>query len=293
MKSTLRVAGCQFAVEASIENNLTQILTQIQQAADGGARVVHFSEAALSGYAGFDFPDISQLDWAALHKATEAVCHAAADHHVWVLLGSTHRLSGSHLPHNSVYVISDQGKIVDRYDKRFCTGELTPEPSNDHSYYTPGNRATVFEIDGYKCSTLICYDYRFPELYRDLKRRGVEILFQSFHNARRDYRTFHYRNIWKEIVPAMMIAHAATNHFWVSATNSSAKYSLWGTFFVRPDGRITARLPVHQPGVLLSDIDASLEIWDAAAPWRERAIDGKLHSGELVDDPRSDDPTCY
>jgi predicted amidohydrolase len=292
MKPVLRVAGCQFSVEADIGHNLSQILAQIQQAAEGGARVVHFSEAALSGYAGVDFDDISSLDWDALREATEQICHAAADANVWVLLGSTHRLSGNHLPHNSVYVISDRGEIVDRYDKRFCTGENEPEPKLDHRSYTPGNHATVFEVDGHKCGVLICYDYRFPELYRELKQRGVEILFQSFHNARRDYRTFHHRNIWREIVPATMMCHAATNYFWVSATNSTAKYSLWGSFFVRPDGRVIGKLPVHQPGVLISDIDPTLEIWDAAAPWRSRAIQGQLHSGELVSDPRSQDRTC-
>ena len=292
-KPVLRVAGCQFPVEASIAQNLQYVLTQLQQAAEGGARVAHFCEAALTGYAGVDVPDLSTLDWEALREATKAICNAAAELNLWVLLGSTHRLSGSHLPHNCIYVISDQGEVVDRYDKRFCTGEGAPEPTLDHCHYTPGNHATVFEVDGYRCGVLICYDYRFPELYRDLKRQGVEVVFHSFHNARRDYRTFHYRNIWREIVPATLMCHAACNHVWISAVNSAAKYSMWGSFFVRPDGRLTAKLPVHQTGVLLSDIDASLDIWDAAGPWRERALKGTLHSGELVEDPRSADRTCY
>jgi predicted amidohydrolase len=293
MKSTLRVAGCQFSVEPDIALNLQQILAQIQQAADGGARIVHFSETALSGYAGVDLPDSRDIDWPALRDATAEICRTAAQRKVWVLLGSTHQLTNGHLPHNSIYVINDQGQIVDRYDKRFCTGTLEPDPTLDHLHYSPGNHATVFEVDGFRASVLICYDYRFPELYRELKRLGVDVVFQSFHNARRDYRTYHHRNIWRELVPATMMCHAATNHFWVSATNSTARYSLWGSFFVRPDGRITGKLPIHKPGVLLSDIDAGIEFWDASAPWRERAMSGELHSGTLVDDPRSTDRTCY
>jgi predicted amidohydrolase len=209
------------------------------------------------------------------------------------LLGSTHRLANGHFPHNSIYIINDQGQIVDRYDKRFCTGTLEPNASLDHLHYSPGDHFSVFEIDGFRASVLICYDYRFPELYRELKRQGVQIVFQSFHNARRDYRTFRYRNIWRELVPATMMCHAATNYFWISATNSTAKYSLWGSFFVRPDGRITGKLPVQQPGVLFSEVDAGVELWDASAPWRERAMRGELHSGTLVDDPRSVDRTCF
>ena len=290
-RTKLRIAGCQFAVDGEIDRNREQIVAQIREAAGLGARVAHFPEAALTGYAGVDLPDFSRLDWEKLHRATEEICREAARHKIWVLLGSAHRLSGDRKPHNSLYVISDQGRIVERYDKRFCTGGGPADVSTDLAHYTPGDHAAVFEIDGYRCGALICYDYRFPELYRDLKSRGVEVLFQSFHNARRDHQTFRRRNIWKHVVPATMVAHAATNYFWISAVNSTAKYSMWSSFAVQPDGRIAGRLEVHVPGVLVVDVDPSLKLWDASGPWRERAMQGRLHSGELADDPRSQDRT--
>jgi predicted amidohydrolase len=192
-----------------------------------------------------------------------------------------------------VYVISDEGQIVDRYDKRFCTGAAEPEPAQDLAHYSPGNRPCVFEVDGYRCGVLICYDYRFPELYRELKRLGVEVLLQSFHNARRDRDTHENHNIWKDIVPATMMCHAATNYFWISATNSAARFSSWPTFFVEPDGMIAGRLPLHEPGVLVSQVDPAAGHWDAPGPWRDRAMSGRLHSGETVADPRSADHRCF
>jgi predicted amidohydrolase len=293
MKSVLRVAGCQFAIDGDVDYNLAQILAQVREAAQRGARIVHFPEAALCGYPGIDMPDFSRLDWNMLHRATEAVCMAAAEWKVWVLLGSAHRLSGNHRPHNSVYVISDQGKVVERYDKRFCTGTRVGDPGMDLTNYTPGNHTAVFTVDGYTCSSLICYDYRFPELYRDLKRHGVELLFQSFHNARYGEELIAERQIQKEIVPATIMCHAATNHLWISATNSTAKHSMWASFFTRPDGKITGRLEVHTPGVLISEVNPEPKLWDAAGPWRDRAMQGCLYSGELVEDPRSQDRTCY
>lgn len=290
-RSKLRVAGCQFPVEADIESNLRHVLAQLREAADAGARVAQFPEAALSGYAGVDVPDFGQVDWPRLRAATETICQAAAEARIWVLLGSAHPLSAGHRPHNCVYVISDQGQIVDRYDKRFCTGPCQPEPEMDLQWYSPGNHACVFDLDGYRCGVQICYDYRFPELYRDLKTRGVEIVFQPFHNARRDHQTWRRHNIWKHIVPATMMGHAATNHFWVLATNSTAKYSMWGSFFVRPDGRVLGRLDAHEAGILVADVDPNQEISDLPGPWRERAMRGQLHSGELVDDPRSSNRT--
>ena len=56
MKS-IRVATCQFPVEGEVGKNRRSVLRQMSQAAEEGADVVHFSECALSGYAGVDIPD--------------------------------------------------------------------------------------------------------------------------------------------------------------------------------------------------------------------------------------------
>lgn len=287
MKNKLLIASCQFAVAGDVSYNQALIVRQIKTAADRGARVVHFPEAALTGYAGVDFKSFDRFDWSALHAAMEEVCRAAHQHRVWVVVGSAHRLSNGNRPHNSLYIISPRGDVVDRYDKRFCTGVLKPRRTLDMCHYTPGNHETTFEVDGFRCGALICYDYRFPELYRDLKKRGVEVVFHSYHNGRKDRETFLHGNLWKDVVPATMIAAAASNFLWISATNSSARYSLWPAFFVRPDGRITGRLRCGAAGVLMSEINRREKIWDAPGPWRARAMNGQLHSGELVDDPRS------
>jgi predicted amidohydrolase len=289
----LRVATCQFAVEADITHNRRWILKQIEEAADQGADLVHFSECALSGYAGVDIPGISALDWDRLIAATQDIQEAAKSREVWVLLGSTHRLSAGHKPHNSVYLIDAQGKIVDRYDKRFCTGlNAKRQPTLDLAHYSPGNRFVTFRVKGVSCGVLICYDYRFPELYRHYRKLGVDVLLQSFHNARSSVVADLKYNIWKTIVPATMSCRAAENHFWVSANNSTARPSRWPSFAVRPDGQIVGRLKLHKPGVLVTQMILDPTFFDAPGPWRHAAMNGQLHSGELVDDPRSADATC-
>ena len=289
----LRIATCQFSVEADIAHNRRWILKQIADAADRGADLVHFSECALSGYAGVDIPNIAALEWGRLKLATQDIQEAAKAHKVWVLLGSTHRLSHGHNPHNCVYVIDAQGQIVDRYDKRFCTGHnARRQPTMDLAHYSPGNRFVTFRVKGVTCGVLICYDYRFPELYRHYRKLGVNILLQSFHNARSSVVADPKYNIWKTIVPATMSCRAAENHFWVSANNSTARPSRWPSFAVRPDGQIVGRLKLHKPGVLITDMVLDPSFFDAPGPWRDAAMNGQLHSGELVDDARSADVTC-
>lgn len=285
----LRVATCQFSVEGDIALNRRRILRQLARAVDRGADVVHFSECALSGYAGVDRPNTASIDWDELVAATRDVQSAARARRVWVLLGSTHRLSDGHRPHNSVYVIDPRGDIVDRYDKRFCTGKEGRGATHDLRHYTPGSRFVTFRINGFTCGVLICYDYRFPELFREYRKLGVEVLFHSFHNARQSPVADQKYNIWKTIVPATMSCRAAENHFWISANNSTARPSRWGSFAVRPDGLIVGRLPLHKPGVLITEVRRDPTLMDAPAPWRERAMGGILHSGTAVDDPRSRD----
>lgn len=288
---TLRVASCQFSVEGRVEHNHRWVLKQIAQAAERQADVVHFSECALSGYAGVDLPSAADLDWTALANATRDVVAAAKEHRVWVLLGSTHRLDEKHKPHNCVYIINPKGQIVDRYDKRFCTGAGGKNATLDLCHYSPGDRFVTFKVKGITCGVAICYDYRFPELYRGYKQRGVEVLFQSFHNARKTVAADPKYNIWKTIVPATMQCRAAENHFWVSANNSTTRPSCWGSFTVRPDGLIVGRLPRHRSGVLVTDMKLDPAFFDAPALWRPSAMRGQLHSGQLVEHPRSREVT--
>ncbi len=288
MKS-LRVATCQFSVEPSIAHNRKWLLAQIDQAAEAGADVAHFSECALSGYAGVDIPNIGALDFDELRAATQEVLAAAKRRKLWVLLGSTHFLDKKTKPHNSVYVINARGEIVDRYDKRFCTGRSGKQPTLDLCHYTPGNRPVTFQIKGITCGLGICYDYRFPELFRGLKRLGVQVLFQSFHNARTSVVADPKYNIWRTIVPATMQCRAAENHFWVSANNSTTRPSKWPSFAVAPDGRITGRLKLHRPSVLITDMNFDQEYFDAPVLWRDRAMREQLHSGELLPHPRTKD----
>ena len=282
----LTVATCQFPVDAEVRRNLTYVLRQMKMAKQRGAKVVHFSESCLSGYAGADLKSFAGFDWNLLSQSTRKIMSLAKELRLWVILGSAHRLSGKHKPHNCLHIINDRGELVDRYDKMFCTGDRSGR-TGDLKHYSPGNHLCRFTICGIRCGALICHDFRYDELYRLYKKRGVQLIFHSYYNANHNPAELSEYNIWGQIVPATMQTYAANNHIWISANNSSRMASAWASFFVRPDGIITGRLKLHQPGVLISRLDTSEQIYDAAEFWRDRAIRGTHHSGKLVRDPRS------
>jgi predicted amidohydrolase len=306
MPDPIVVATCQFPVDADIRRNGRHVQRQLRAAKAAGAAVAHFPEACLSGYAGSDFASYDGFDWEELDRTTRRVLALVGELGIWAVIGSTHRLTGPHKPHNSLYIVNPQGAIIDRYDKRFCAGP-TSEQQGDLAHYTPGNHLSVFTIGGVRCGALICHDYRYPELYRAYKRRGVALMFHSYHAAHVDpSRMFEVQSVVPRglehlnpgatlpgiTMPAAMTTAAATNHVWISCPNSSARVSCWASFFVRADGVTTGRLRLHAAGVLISTDDPEADLYDSTVAWRDRAMDGVLHSGTLVDDLRSSDRTA-
>jgi predicted amidohydrolase len=272
----LKVATCQFAVSHSIARNSQHICNQMQKAKKAKAEIAHFPECALSGYVGTDFPNFAGFDWDLLKKETEKIMSLADKFSIWVALGSTHRLTPPNKPHNSLYLISPKGKIVDRYDKRFCT-------SGDLRRLTPGNRFVNFKINGVKCSLLICFDLRFPELYRKLYKQGVNCILQSFYNARQKGPSVH-----THIIRQTMQCRAAENQFWVSMSNSSGYYAPYPSCFIQPDGKIVRQLRTNRPGMMINTVDLGRKFYDPMKNFRDMAITGALSNGpEDIDDQRS------
>lgn len=300
----LIIATCQFPVSADIRENYRYISNHMRKAKAQSADVAHFPECALSGYAGPDFKTHKGFDWGQLEKYTKQIFSLAFQLKLWVILGSTHKLTGSHKPHNSLYIINDQGKLVDRYDKMFCAGNKA-ENTGDLKHYTPGNHFGVFKIKGVKCGALICHDYRYPELYRQYKSKGVQLMFHSYHaggvSPKRYKEMQNYVGKFANIsegstipaitMPATMRSYAANNYVWISCPNSSRPESCWPSFFVRPDGIVAGRLRRNVAGVLISTADTNKKSYDSTVAWRDRAMHGVFHSGTLVKDSRSDNRT--
>ena len=279
-KGKIRVATCQFAEQWWPRRNAAIVLRYMRAAKKRRAELVHLHEAALSGYlARKGAPRAARLDWPALRESTEAICAEAAKLRLWVVLGSAHPLTPPHKPTNCLYLIGPDGKVRDRYDKRFCT-------SGDLKAYTPGGRFVVFTVNGVKCSLLICYDLRFPELFRRLSSLGVQAIFHSFHNGYMGSPGVH-----NKIMRQTMQAHAGINYFWASVNNSSGYYSRWPSVFIRPDGTIAASLRQNAAGMMVNTIDTTRKLYDASGANRLLAIRGVLHTGSLVKDPRLTDRT--
>ena len=279
MRRALIVATCQFPVSGDIEKNLTHTLALIAKAKEQDAEVAHFSESSLSGYAGLDFKRYERHDQIALQNALAQIAEHCATLTIWAIIGGHHFEAAMAKPYNCLWVIDDQGVIVQRYDKRICYGK----PGEcEHHYYQPGKEPVLFEINGILCGLLICHEWRYPELYREQKQRGTEVLFHSWYDVSPSARA--YAEEGRELgslITGTVRGNAANNHLWISASNTSKRESSFASFVVQPDGRLLHQLKRNVTGALISRLDLNKAFVDPSGPWRDRAIQGILHSDVL------------
>ncbi|MHC1763078.1 MAG: carbon-nitrogen hydrolase family protein [Verrucomicrobiia bacterium] len=242
----LRIATAQFPVSGNPVENAKYIRDFMRNAAEGGAHLLHTSEACLSGYAGIDVPSADHYDWDAIRKETTGLRKLAKDLNLWLVLGSAHFLGEKTKPTNCLYLIDPEGRIADRYDKCFCTG-------GDQKHYSVGDRLVTRDIRRVRIGLAICYDICWPQLYIAYREKGATVMVHSFHNARSKG-----PNCLDTLNIHQVATRCADNRMWAVCNNSSQPYSHWGSFIARPDATIPKRLEINQPGMLIHDFPDGL-----------------------------------
>lgn len=107
-----------------------------------------------------------------------AVRSAARTAGVWVHLGSLALRGADGMRLNRGFLIDDQGEVRARYDKihLFDVDLATGESWRESAVYARGGRAVAADLPWGKLGLSICYDIRFPDLYRALTDAGAAIL---------------------------------------------------------------------------------------------------------------------
>ncbi|TPG54374.1 carbon-nitrogen hydrolase family protein [Sphingomonas glacialis] len=169
---------------------LAQLTSGIDPAANARTIVAAIAEAAGAGAAMLFTPEMSGLvdrdrDRAAKVLRGEdddivlaAVRAAAAEHRLWVHLGSLAVHGADGRLANRAFVIDDNGAIRARYDKLHLFDVDLPsgESWRESASYAPGEGAVVVDTPAGALGLSICYDLRFADLYRALSNAGATVL---------------------------------------------------------------------------------------------------------------------
>lgn len=251
--SSLKLAVAQMKVTADSRENSKVIQDLMRRAAESGCTLIQFPEGALSGYAKEQIQDWSSVDWIALEDELEAIQRAAKHFNIWVVLGSAYRLSEPEWPYNALYVISDQGEVVARYNKRILSF------TEQRDWYSAGDRPVTITVDGIKIGLALCIEIQFPEIFDAYRRDGVDVVLLSAYSD-------------NPMFSITAQAHASINNIWLGFSveqNDSVQSALMG-----PDGSIQA---TAVEGLAIGVIDPTDEKWHIpltkARPWRQGVRD--------------------
>ncbi|MFT4101303.1 MAG: carbon-nitrogen hydrolase family protein [Burkholderiaceae bacterium] len=165
----LPVAAVQMVSTPDVAANLDAAARLIARAADDGARLVALPEYfCLLGRRDSDKLAIRERDGDGPIQAFLAEC--ARRHRVWVLGGTVPLDSGSPTRvRNASLLYGPDGTRSARYDKIHLFGfERGAERFDESATIAAGRTPVVADVEGWRLGLSICYDLRFPELYRNL-----------------------------------------------------------------------------------------------------------------------------
>lgn len=244
-----RIAAVQMVSGPRVADNLAAAGRLVAEAVDQGARLV-----ALPEY----FPVIGAAD-ADRVRAREAFGHGpiqdwlaetAARHGIWLFAGSTPL--ESNLPdkmRNSSLAYSPEGKCVARYDKiHLFAFEKGSERYDEAAFIEPGSEPVTVATPYGRVALSICYDLRFPELYRALAPVDLILVPAAFTDVTG-------RAHWE----ILLRARAIENQCYLLAVgqggrHESGRLTHGNSMIVDPWGEILDRK--HKgPGVVIADLD--------------------------------------
>lgn len=204
-----------------------------------------------------------------------AFAEAAKTHGVWLLAGSFAVKVEESRAANRSFLFAPDGSIAARYDKLHMFDVDLPngESWKESKIYAPGAGAVVVQAPLAKIGLSICYDVRFPHLYRAMARAGAEVLCVPAAFTRQTGEAH-----WKTLLTARAIENGA---FVIApaqgGTHEDGRETYGHSLIIGPWGEILAEAPDDAPGLVFADIEP-----DAAAEARRRIPNLALeHSCEV------------
>ncbi|MCC6532091.1 MAG: carbon-nitrogen hydrolase family protein [Burkholderiales bacterium] len=247
----LKLACVQLNAGADVGANLEAAARAVRHAAAQGARFIALPEyCVLLDGSGRVMRERSPAE--AEHRGLAQLCELARETDAWLLLGSlTVALDDARMANRS-YLVSAAGEIVARYDKIHMFDVTLPSGKviRESSAYRPGEQAALAATPWGLLGMSVCYDLRFPQLYRALAQAGAVMLAVPA-SFQRETGPAH----WHSLLRARAIENAA----FVIAPAMCGEHpngrSTYGhSLVIDPWGQVIAEAD-DQPGVLMADIE--------------------------------------
>jgi omega-amidase len=235
---SVRVCSAQITSTWEDPNHtLTRVEPFIKHAADCGAKLICFPEQFATGWDPQPRKNIQDI-----HGTIISALQEYAKKYRIGIIGSL-REKHDPLPKNTAIAIGSDGKILAMYAKMHLFSFCHENEGN-----TPGTDLGIFTLDSLTCGMAICYDLRFPDLFRLYAQKGVQAVFVP--SAWPQNRIRHWE--------LFITARAAENQMYILGVNTTGTtpvdlYS-GASMTADPQGIIVCRANEAEQ-ILFSDID--------------------------------------
>jgi predicted amidohydrolase len=252
--STFRAACVQLRSSDDVAENVRVTSDLIREAKSKGAQFVATPEnttlMAPDGGAKLERSFPEERD-----PALPAFAMLAKELNIWLLIGSLAIKVSDTKTANRSFLIDPDGRIAARYDKihMFDVDLPSGETYRESNTVAGGARAVIADLPWGKVGLTICYDLRFPKLYRALAKKGACMLTVP---------SAFTETTGKAHWHVLLRARAIENGAFVIApaqggTHANGRQTFGHSLIVAPWGEVLAEAGT-EPGVIVADIDTAL-----------------------------------
>jgi len=251
---TFKAAAVQMRSGTSIERNVRDMEALVREAAATGAAYVQTPE--MTGALVRDREARGMFATQDRDAVVAAGGRLAAELGIHLHIGSTAILRADGKLANRGVLFAPDGAIVTTYDKihMFDVDLDNGESWRESSAYEHGTRAVVADLPFAKMGFAICYDVRFPQLFRTEATAGAEVLTVPAAFTRQTGEAH-----WHVLLRARAIENGA---FVIAAAqgglHEDGRETYGHSLIIDPWGRILAEANGDEPGVILAEIDTAL-----------------------------------
>ena len=276
-----KIGLIQLKISKNLKKNIKNTISKIRIASNKGAKIICLPELFLSQYfCQSEKHSNFKLAEKIPGETTNIFCKTAKEFSIILILPIFEKkISGMY--HNTIIIINEQGKIINKYRKM----HIPDDPGYyEKFYFTPGDLGFKNTKTKYcNIGSLICWDQWFPEAARITTLKGADIIFYptaiGWHPKEKKKFGKNQLDSWITV----QRSHAIVNGVYVVAINrvgveknGKNKIDFWGNSFVSdPSGKIICKLGNKKEGVLITEIDLK-KVESTRQHWpflRDRRID--------------------
>lgn len=174
MNEICRIAVCQLRTELDSAETMKKAALFIRRAAESGADFAVLPEMFNCPYSSRYFRSFAARGH---ERAVEEMAGWASDNHIWLVGGSVPETEGEKL-YNTCFVFDREGRLAAKHRKiHLFDVDIPGMRFRESATFSPGEEITVFETEFGTMGAAICFDVRFPELFRAMAVRGARVIF--------------------------------------------------------------------------------------------------------------------